>query len=544
MDIADIIDDESLEAWLNTVPKAQRRDWAVFIAARAATRVAPVMWAGFHRSKWLDLTDIRLWRVMPITRLASKMPSRDIAVAVAAAIATADADTVGATALAVDAASYAAYAASDAFAAAAYDAATAVAYAAGAAAAWDSVRTDTEYLTRGGDPFAHLPLWPDGSDDPFAALWDEVKTALGQTQQPETWAFWTDWFEAERAGRPMLGGSDAHWEMLAQIFEVNGSSDFQETDWEKGAGHINPLIHGIYERYKAQYPAKPKFSQQDLEKVKEIIQEAPYGHDIAVDPKRRQLIAVEVDTPELDHVITAIRDTLKDFTARCRNAKGAGNLRGAMKSAYEEAIRLLRRDLTRHKSCAFSLFESLRQARLEFDAIARTEGFSDDAAHIRLMDGLERRGQDICAAAPSVLETERERMRVQVALFTQEQKTMALRLCAGMHVNSHGVLHAASALAVQVILDPERSEIEQRNAWYFLIAAGPRGAKAMHEAELRAATPEETKSALEQLASAGDKLAKVDKGVDAIQEMSTEGADWVTEIITQAQSGNWFGLGG
>jgi hypothetical protein len=63
----------------------------------------------------------------------------------------------------------------------------------------------------------------------------------------------------------------------------------------------------------------------------------------------------------------------------------------------------------------------------------------------------------------------------------------------------------------------------------------------MSEAGAEPSSRQEAKSYLERAAQAGGHLAKIDKGVDAIQEMSGEGKDWVLEIYTQIASGNFFG---
>ncbi len=409
---------------------------------------------------------------------------------------------------------------------------------------WGAVRADLIDITRNTRARQQRKLWPSGFENPFVDVWDEIASSLLSTEKPKNWDFWIDWYQAALDGRPMLPSSDAHWEMLAEIFEVSETSRLKEEDWEKGADHVNPIIREIYLEWQARFPFGPKpLTPEDRAKLDDVIQKTPFAHDITLDGKTQHLVAVEIDTPDLDQIITSTRQDLKDFTARCRKPKMNSNIRAAMATAYAETIQLLRSDLRRHKAAPFTLFEKINQARLEFEAIARTEGFADDPAHLRLIDGLQRRAEEICAAAPSVLETERERVRVRVELYTQQQKFMALRLCAGMHNDSQGELRATAALAVQIILDPDRNDIERRNAWYFLTAVGPRGARAMRDAGVKPSSPKDAKTTLEKIAETGDKLAKVDKGVDAIQEIGTEGKDWVTEVITQVSSGNWFGLG-
>ena len=64
----------------------------------------------------------------------------------------------------------------------------------------------------------------------------------------------------------------------------------------------------------------------------------------------------------------------------------------------------------------------------------------------------------------------------------------------------------------------------------------------MSKGRVEGASAEKTKGYLEQAAKAGDALSKIDKGVDALQEMGGEGVDWVTEAFTQIGSGNLWGL--
>ena len=49
-------------------------------------------------------------------------------------------------------------------------------------------------------------------------------------------------------------------------------------------------------------------------------------------------------------------------------------------------------------------------------------------------------------------------------------------------------------------------------------------------------------SALETIVGYADKANKLDKGVDALQEVAKEGGPWVTEVFTQVGSGNFWGV--
>ncbi len=116
---------------------------------------------------------------------------------------------------------------------------------------WTSVESDAKFLAGGGSVRDHPALWPDDTAGFFFRELDEIKSAL-RTTHPENWDFWIDWYQAQLDGRPMLPDSDAHWEMLAEIFEVSKTSRLKEEDWEKGADHVNPIIREIYLRYLGQ----------------------------------------------------------------------------------------------------------------------------------------------------------------------------------------------------------------------------------------------------------------------------------------------------
>lgn len=82
-------------------------------------------------------------------------------------------------------------------------------------------------------------------------------------------------------------------------------------------------------------------------------------------------------------------------------------------------------------------------------------------------------------------------------------------------------------LAMDVDADPDA----RRRSRYNLISRLPRGARARKEAADKATQ----ESALDKAGRYADNVAKVDRGVRAV-------SDWVTWVITEAQSGHFFGL--
>ena len=59
--------------------------------------------------------------------------------------------------------------------------------------------------------------------------------------------------------------------------------------------------------------------------------------------------------------------------------------------------------------------------------IAKQEGFVGDHMLDRLVGNLENQADDVCVAAPEVLEEVKRRLEVRAHLFTTEQKRAAIR---------------------------------------------------------------------------------------------------------------------
>ena len=76
VDVSDIRDQESLEAWLEDQP----REVAVWIASRAAARVMPVWWDAVLTEDWArerDLTALPVSRSVLISSVAARVPTND-----------------------------------------------------------------------------------------------------------------------------------------------------------------------------------------------------------------------------------------------------------------------------------------------------------------------------------------------------------------------------------------------------------------------------------------------------------------------------------
>ncbi|WP_394689919.1 hypothetical protein [Hoeflea sp.] len=267
----------SLEAWLERLPDADRVLFSQIIAQRAAMRVLPLVGrtdpAAYHRTdRFLDLT-LAVFRATLISRVALKIPTREIrlaaataataanaaAAATAAANAAANATTAAATAAAyaATAAAYAATAAAAAATAAAY-AATAAAYAATAAAAiWDAIDADARRLVQGGvDRLAGTPLWPGAAP----AWWTRSCTGMQQNLRAldtsgsdpvdgSGWQLWIDWYTARAAAKAPWGVPESSAEQLEMRIALgDGRDDFWGSkENPRGAELVNAEIAGWVE---------------------------------------------------------------------------------------------------------------------------------------------------------------------------------------------------------------------------------------------------------------------------------------------------------
>lgn len=251
MDVSEIRDKDTLEAWLESRPRQN----SILIAERAASRVFP-LWGREMGRDWArerHLTALPVCRRFVILRVARKYPTRKVqdatgrslAAVHAATLAAANTSLATATAtLAVDAASMRATAARSYAAAAARAANTARAAAAAAtvsrvsasAAAnlvWTLIKSDCAMLVAGMDPTT-TPLWPDGPPDWFTEADQETRAIWAQ--EPEHWEFWTRWWDSVIKGEPLPD------QLLHDIALI------PDTIWKQGPGPVAEEIRKLEER--------------------------------------------------------------------------------------------------------------------------------------------------------------------------------------------------------------------------------------------------------------------------------------------------------
>ena len=282
--VEEIVDRDSLEAWLNERPEDLRRQCAVFLASRAAARVAPLAWNRLRFApfaKTFNLTSLPVCRSLVISEVAFLAPTTDIKLASVAAMAAVhvfraantDAALTGnsSAALGADVAANAAVAAATPARRALAAAARAVARAT-EADFYVNVHSDCQLwldLEASGDiDIARLqsaPLWPD--ENPFAKRWADLKAKLiadATSDDPRSadWSFWIDWYDG------LLEGRAQNIDMLLEIVSTD------KIDWEAPPREVNEVIAGIVERYRTQTKInQTKITQSQIQRTKSAIQE-------------------------------------------------------------------------------------------------------------------------------------------------------------------------------------------------------------------------------------------------------------------------------
>ncbi|MFT4715118.1 MAG: hypothetical protein ACI932_000293 [Paracoccaceae bacterium] len=224
VEIADIKDRETLEAWLNGLPTGRLYGIANVIAARSAWRMVP------HWHWYFDNEHTK--SAAPDYALA--LFRCTLTSAVAAVTPTADVKAAGLSA-----------------------AAAAASAAASTADLWPIIRQDCQAsVSAQGDEYQDAlsaSLWQQATLDPFADEWTALTTAL-QTDGPH-WQFWIDLYER------FLRGQAQNWDMLLEIVLL------PEEDWKAGPEHLNGLIAGIVERYSSEAAVEKKTPRNDPDTI-------------------------------------------------------------------------------------------------------------------------------------------------------------------------------------------------------------------------------------------------------------------------------------
>ena len=341
---------ESLHAFLDGIDDARRQQAAVFIASRAALRVAPMLHdlLNVERNE-KSLTPLLVLRPLLISSVAANTPTDDIKSTAVAAVEAAAESVAIADAASVDVARAAVNAADavvdnyDAVAVAATSAGDASARATFAAAyVWQTIQHDADLWVKHADAKTGIlsidiaPLW-DGAN-PMDAAWKTLQDRMRTDPSGGDWSFWINWYQG------ILDGTPQNWPMQHEIATTD------RIDWDAPAKEVNDKINGIVEAY--------------------ALKNSYYYERIEFSEAKQKLIAVpegSFDGNTVEMAYQRLRDAIEDVRA----APKEGNL--DPEYALRVEIRILERTLDRPTSQPIFVVEKC------FDCIGRIQSRLDDA---------------------------------------------------------------------------------------------------------------------------------------------------------------------
>lgn len=240
MDVSEIVDQKSFEAWLAEQSEDRRYEVAVALATRCALRVFPIWAAAMHEgwAREVDLTVLPVVRSLTISWVAVRKPTSKVkrAAAVARSLTSSTASVASRGDDYAAKAGAAAYAAATATAAATYAAARADE----AAEMWGVLHQDIRALDHGEDLLS-LPLWSEELPSKITREWSIGRRWM---QTNAGYSFWIRWYEAVLAGRPLTGDWDNHWQLMHDIALIDPEDwgDGKEPDAIRVAGIIDLII--------------------------------------------------------------------------------------------------------------------------------------------------------------------------------------------------------------------------------------------------------------------------------------------------------------
>lgn len=358
MEVSEVVDRESLEAYLNGLQDDARLTTIQFVAFRSAARIAPFVLQFFAENRPVgkrDLTALPIWAGLTIPGVASRSP------------------TPGIDRAAANAAARAAFAA-----ARAADAADAAADAAvGTADFWAHVRRDLLGFAAGQD----TPLWDEG-DIPsgIADAWQAACVAFRADRFGTDWTFWITWYER------VLAGNDIYPSMLVPIL-----NEITEEDWLGDLDAVN-AVNARFKDVLARYAIE---STQLAERIKLNDHKEYYAEPVTQLPEDLR-----------DEAIERARDAICDFEALMKGQQSYLGAFAALTAQISDWIE-------RYGDRPMRLYEKLADAQEYIEDIARDCGLTKEKAVLILQRELERSRTDIRASDPLVEERINARVRVR-----------------------------------------------------------------------------------------------------------------------------------
>lgn len=336
MDVGEIVDRKSLEAWLNSLPqgteaeKAEAHRRALMIAHRAAMRILPVFWHWSVEVNALEISKFALsvLRSVLVSGVSAMSTSERLWAAAVVALQSQEMlthfdrefDDLSAVAAisAKSAVRCAAKHGGDDFFSSVHAVDSAAAAGGHVFDFWPSTQSDCAALKQGRDLHT-LPLW--SAENPLADTWADARQKV--LAQVRNWKFWVNWYDKALRGVPQ------DWDLLTKIALIDPK------DWEQGADHVNGLIAEI--------------------QLKHIAETQPLGEDAidkGADGLWHRVGRSEIDDDILEDACDRVEDTVKRIEKVMK--QGQSNVL----TALNDDLRYLKSALKRYRSRPLRLHDT------------------------------------------------------------------------------------------------------------------------------------------------------------------------------------------
>ena len=345
-------------------------------------------------------------------------------------------------------------------------------------------------------------VWPEGTPQAMAEIWAEAVAAMRADKAD--WSFWIAWYERVVAGRD--------WHPAQMLPILNGI--FAE-DWEKGPGHINPKFDKVLALYRAE----------------DFVATNPYGFRASIDDTQKHLELHPVEVVDLSEIVERLREAFCDFNRRAERAAEGNQLAIMCKDALDPEISDLRSIIRKHAQDAQALHYQLKRYEKHMRRVLHDRDLPVTAETASLLDDLRDAQDGICLISEPVREAEKRRHALALDRASRDQLLTAIRNCAGMATDGQGEMRVFASLAMRALANPDASPAEKQMAWMFAYRMGAESAVLIktHEAEGKV----EKGSFGKRMKDAVDYMSIADKGIDLVQEATTEvaGSGWFQQLI-------------
>ncbi len=382
VEIEDIVDGDSLKAWLLQQPEEVVRLFSFAIGYRVSQRLIPDIWYRTATRELVDLEgDLEDYSMLPILRLNLSMASFVKAVPSTTpnylfrAASDCYVDSLYASDIGAD------FSAANTITAASQDFFFSmpsqmkgekitvrsipnayVAYASNLTdefRLWREIRSDCRELLD-HKTIKNRPLWQDNAD-PFADTWAEVKTTLGPDARD--WQFWIDWYESMLHGRPQNA------DMLHDIALID------DAVWKQGLAAVNAAIADIQAKY--------------LSKNAPLAERMEFDRDTA----KFYTTPIAVQKPPLMSVLLSrVEDSLGD----CLHANGL--------TQESNEVRVIRRTLTSYRDDPQRIEMDFTDCVVSLRGEIEKQWLQDTAANKTLIRSLEECVRGVRELHPEVAE--------------------------------------------------------------------------------------------------------------------------------------------